>query len=214
MRKRDTRKARCHTPQTGAGSGPVVRSAPDLQTPTLRGSSFRRWRLGTGTLQTSLTTRRRPALESRPRTTPRRCCESEAPGWGIPTAQDSAHRRFEKSPFGSSGTPAAAVLRRVNGATASQINVAITLALAFRPMLLPRQEQAATSDLDAAVGSDVGAEIGNHPDLARGVDSSHDVPIHVRERTVCVCCPGALDTGMTPMPPSNLTRESLFAAPT
>jgi len=51
------------------------------------------------------------------------------------------------------------------------------------------QEQAATSDLEAAVSVDVGFEIGDPPDRGRGPDSCHEVPSHVLERSICVQWP-------------------------
>src|SRR6266566_2606717 len=85
---------------------------------------------------------------------------------------------IRKSPFGASGTPAPFVLCSIKGATASQISVAKTLALALKPIWSPPQQQAFAVGVDAPVGLHVCRESGDHPDLAGGLNPADDVPVH------------------------------------
>ena len=51
------------------------------------------------------------------------------------------------------------------------------------------QEQAAPPDLDAAIGVDVGSQIGDPPGPRAREDPSHDIQPHVRERSIQVRWP-------------------------
>jgi hypothetical protein len=95
---------------------------------------------------------------------------------------------MRKSPFGSSGTP----VKRPRGFTEQRGEDALVGILADG--IAVGQEQAAPSDLDTTVGVDVGSEIGDPPGPG-GSDSSHDVELYIRKRSIGVRGPGSVGHG-------------------
>src|SRR6266478_1982271 len=117
---------------------------------------------------------------------------------------------IRKSPFGASGTPTPFVLCSVKGATASQISVAKTLALALKPIALPppsSKPRPSTSIRPSTFTSALRAEItqiwpgGWTPRTMFRVTTS-----------AVAACPTPAATGRTPIPPRNFTRVSSATA--
>src|SRR5258705_6542919 len=117
---------------------------------------------------------------------------------------------IRKSPFGASATPAPFVLCSVKGATASQISVAKTLALALKPMALPppsSRPRPSTWIRPSTFTSALRAEItqiwpgGWTPRTMFRVTTS-----------AVAACPTPAATGRTPIPPRNFTRVSSATA--
>src|SRR6266404_5905670 len=118
---------------------------------------------------------------------------------------------IRKSPSGWSGTPTTAfVLRSTKGATASQISVAKTLALAVKPMRTPPPSSRplpSTWRRPSAFTSAVRAEITQ-------IWPAGWTPRTMLRftRAVVGTNPTPLATGMTPIPPRNFTRVSSATA--
>src|SRR5882724_2654600 len=117
---------------------------------------------------------------------------------------------IRKSPFGASASPAPYVLCSVKGATASQISVAKTLALALKPMALPppsSRPRPSTWIRPSTFTSALRAEItqiwpgGWTPRTMLRVTTS-----------AVAACPTPAATGRTPIPPRNFTRVSSATA--
>jgi hypothetical protein len=113
-----------------------------------------------------------------------------------------------KSPFSARGTPTIEfVLRSINGATFSQMSVAKTLITAAPPepavptavpIVASGEHEASPVGLDVPVELHLGLKIGDPPYLVGRRDSANNVQVTAVALTV--------ETGMAPIPPSNLTN--------
>src|SRR6516162_52244 len=111
---------------------------------------------------------------------------------------------IRKSPSGSSGTPAGFVLCWVKGAFSSQISVAKTLRLAVKPIGSP---PASSRPRPATRIFPLVFTVAFRAEITQGKRGG-GTPRTIFRFTVLAVgpAPTALATGMTPIPPSNVTR--------